>query len=171
MSETLIGIVIGGIITFFGSLITISVQYLTSTFTIKYQKMQDERAQVIKILYQKIVKTYRSFHSYMNPIQMAGEPSQEAKGQEAAKLANEFADYYEENKIFIDKELTKSIDKLSEVFRNAWLKFEEHRMAKQFKEFDLKNWKEGWDIINKDFPPIKEKIEHEFRKIIGIKSK
>jgi len=171
MSETLIGIIIGGTITFFGGLTTILVQYLTSTFTIKYQKMQDERAQVIKILYQKIVKTYRSFHSYMNLLQMTGEPNQKVKGQEAAKLANEFVDYYEENKIFIDKELTESIDKLSETFRNAWLKFEKHRMVKQLKEFDLNNWEKAWDIISKDFPPIKEKIEHEFRRIIGIKSK
>ncbi|MDD5569070.1 MAG: hypothetical protein PHG23_01490 [Candidatus Pacebacteria bacterium] len=169
MSETLIGIIIGGGIGIIGSLITILVQYLTSTFIVKYENLHNERAQIIKNLYQRVVKTYRSFYSYMNPLQLAGEPNQESKGKETAKLANEFTDYYEENRIFIDKKLTKEVDKLSKVFREAWAEFETHRMLQGKKEFDFKNWQKAWNIISKETPLIKEKIEDEFRGIIGIK--
>ena len=39
----------------------------------------------------------------MNIFQGASEPSQEEKGSEASKCANDFTDYYEENRIFVDE--------------------------------------------------------------------
>jgi len=138
------------------------------SYRVRYEKMHSERAEVTKELYKKIVKTYRTFHSYMCPLQTSGEPSQDEKGGEAVKIANNFTDYYEENRIFVDEELAKKIDKLSETFKQAWNEFEIYRLSKKNREFDLENWREAWKIISEQTPIIKKEIEDEFRKIIGI---
>jgi hypothetical protein len=44
-------------------------------FKIKYERLHDERVEVIKKVYKKISQTYKSFHSLMCPLQLAGEPT------------------------------------------------------------------------------------------------
>jgi len=94
------------------------------SYRIKYEKLHVERAEVIKQIYKKMTKTYRSFHSFMAPFQMSDDLPEKEKGEIAAKNANEFTDYFEENKIFLEKELADKVDKLSITFRSAWHKFQ-----------------------------------------------
>lgn len=138
-------------------------------FRIRYEKMHSERAEIIKELYKKIVQTFRAFHSYMNPFQNDPE-SQEKKGKEASVCANNFTDYYEENRIFVDENLAKEIDKLSDVLKKAWVEFEISRFNKTNKISYVENWNKAWKIISEDTPTIKTKIEEEFRKIIEIEN-
>lgn len=137
-------------------------------FRIRYEKMHSERAEVVKVLYKKIVRTYRAFHSYMNVFQGASEPPQEEKGKEASKCANDFTDYYKENRIFIDENLAKEIDKLSDAFKKAWVEFEISRFNKTNRPSYVENWSNAWKIISEETPVVKNKIENEFRKILGI---
>jgi len=140
-------------------------------FRIRYERLHSERVGVIKEVYKKIVSTYRSFHSLMNPLQLVGEPTQEEKGREAAKNANELINYYEENRIFFEEKLAEDVDSLLSGFRDAWNKFNysiEARKVGEHKEA-LKEWNLAWNQIQKKVPDVKKQLENKFRNILGIK--
>jgi hypothetical protein len=138
------------------------------SYRVRYEKMHLRRAEAIEEIYRRMVKTYRAFRSYVHPMQSSKE-SQEAKGGEVAKIANDFSDYYEENRIFIDEDLAQKIDKLSDVFRKVWGEFETYRFGEKLKQPYFEGYKNAWETISKETPIIKKEIENEFRKIIGIK--
>ena len=54
-------------------------------FKIKYEKLHTERAEVVRELYKKISRTYRAFHSYMNPLQLVGEDPEKVKAKKATR--------------------------------------------------------------------------------------
>lgn len=135
---------------------------------IRYEKMHSERAEVIKELYKKMSKVHRSFGSFMSPLQLTGEPTEEEKGKLAAQHANEFTEYYEENRIFIEEDLAEDIDQLSKTLRSAWLKFRTSRAVKNESNEHIKYWDDAWKIIDEEVPKLKKEIEKKFRKILGI---
>lgn len=139
------------------------------SYRIRYEKIYSEQADAIKKLYKKIVKTHRSFYSFMNIFQKTGDLPEAEKGKIAAECANDFTNFYEENRIFLDKELAKDIDKLSKAFRTAWIKFEISRSVSKEDNSYLKFWDDAWKIIDEETPEIKKNIEKKFRKIIGIR--
>jgi len=137
-------------------------------FRVRYEKLHSERAEVIKEVYKRISRTYRAFRSYMCPLQLAGEPSEEEKGKKAADEVNALIDYYEENKIFFEKEIAKEIDNLLQKFREAWNQFDYSKYKTEGKHRDVKEWNKAWKNISEETPKIKELIENRFREIIGI---
>lgn len=138
------------------------------THQIRYETMHAERAQVTKNLYAKLTMTHRDLGSLMSMFQAAGDISQVEKTKKAAESANEFTDYFEQNKIFLDKKLASKIEVLSKTFRSAWIKYDTHKMLNNHSNESMKYWEDSWDIINKRVPEIKQEIEHDFRAIIGI---
>ena len=141
------------------------------THKLKYERMHSDRAEVIKQVYTRITRTHRSLGSFMSRLQLMGESTEEEKGKIAADAANSFTEYYEENRIFIDEDLAKKIDLLSQNFRLAWIKFQTKQHLPKNSDDALKQWQSAWDIINEQIPPIKQEIEKDFRKIIGISNK
>lgn len=138
-------------------------------FRIRYEKLHSERAEAIKEVYKKISKTYRAFYSYMCPLQLAGEPSEEEKSKKATNEANALIDYYEENRIFFEEEVAKEIDSLLQNFRDAWRQFGYSRYKTGENYRDVEEWDKAWKKISEETPKIKELIENKFREIIGIK--
>lgn len=137
-------------------------------FKIRYEKLHTERAEVIKEVYKKIVKTYRAFHSYICPLQLAGEPTEEEKKKIAADEINSLVNFYEENRIFFNEQIAKEIDNLLVKFREAWNKFHLAKDLKKEGQSHIKEWGEAWDKVDKDISKVKSLIENKFRDIIGI---
>lgn len=139
-------------------------------FRIRYERLHGERVEVIKEVYKKVSHTYKSFHSLMNLLQLASEPTQEEKSKEAAKNANDLTDYYEENRIFFEEKLAEDIDSLLSGFHNAWNKFQYARNARKSGDYKeaLKEWNTAWKQIQEEIPKVKKTLENKFRKILGI---
>jgi hypothetical protein len=135
---------------------------------IRYEKMHSERAEVIKELYKRMTRAHRSFGSFMSPLQLTGELPEREKGEIAAKHANEFTEYYEENRIFLDENSAQDVDSLSSTLRSAWIKFRTSRAVDKASKEYLDYWDAAWKIIDNDIPLIKLEVEKKFRKIIGI---
>lgn len=139
-------------------------------FRIRYEKLHSERIEVIKEVYKKIVKTYKSFSSLINPLQSVGEPTESEKGKDAAKNANDLSEYYEENRIFFEEKLAEEIDLLLSEFRKIWGEFQASRMSKEFKDHKtmLDQWSNAWKQIQEQIPSVKKQLENKFRNILGI---
>ena len=113
-------------------------------------------------------KTLRSFQSYMNLFQGANEPPEEVKGSSAANDINNLLNYYFENRLFFDESLAKDIDNLMKTFRIAWDEFSLSRRFPKHSNQWIEKWENSWKIISKEAPSVLEKIENNFRKILGV---
>ena len=150
---------LGGII---GNIIT---NYLEKKKYV-FETIHQERVRVLLELYRKIIRTERAFQSLMNPFQGANEPSQEEKAKKAAESANEFLDYFHDNKIYLNEIIESKIIFINEKLVNVWARF--NYVAKFQGEIDAKEWGNVWNEIKDEVPKISKELKREFQEIIGI---
>jgi|Deesub1362A_J573_1020465.scaffolds.fasta_scaffold02881_5 hypothetical protein len=137
----------------------------------QFEALHAERAQVIKEVYKRIVRTQDAFESLIRPLQLAGEPSLEEKAKRVASEFNNLSEFFKENRLYFEEQLAQEIDKLLEKFYEIWIKWGEVRDLKEGGERTsevLKRWRETWEKIKEEIPPIKKSIEQKFRDIVGI---
>ncbi|MFH1656194.1 MAG: hypothetical protein ABH956_00265 [Candidatus Nealsonbacteria bacterium] len=147
-------------------IINSAIDYKYKINKFKFETIYEKRVEVLSELYKKIDKTERLFQSLMAPFQEALDLSQEEKAKNAAQSANDFLDYFNENKIYLNDNLERKINFINKELRDAWIIF---KYANWEKNKDIKEWKKAWDKVKNDIPVINEEIKKEFRKILGIK--
>src|SRR5437763_16755984 len=76
---------------------------------VRFARLHEKRVDVIADLYAKLVIAEGGFASWVSPIQLAHEPSQQEKGLMAAEAGNEFVKTFLRNRIWLDEDLVKSI--------------------------------------------------------------
>jgi len=134
----------------------------------KFEILHAERANVIKEVYRKIVKTQRAFESLIKPLQLAGEPTEEEKTKILADEFNSLASYYRENRLFFNEALAQEIDKLLQKFIEIWNQWEYTKDLQQIGQPNVNEWSKAWDKVKDEIPPIQKAIENRFRDTIGI---
>jgi hypothetical protein len=87
----------------------------------RYAKLHERRAEVLEELFKRLVRANDAFASRFRAVQFAGEASSDEKTRRASELANQFIDYYIENRLFIDKPLAEKIDAVNRHFQNVWM--------------------------------------------------
>lgn len=145
-----------------------------------YSRLHSDRAKVIRELYVLLVDAVNSLISLAKPLQLAGEPKKEEKFKIVVDKYNEFLKYYEHNKIFFSSQLCIMVDDIInklrdpildyETFYPAWKESVEVDDRKNAHDFH-KELTKAWGKIKDDIPPVKEKLENEFRSIIGVNLK
>lgn len=69
-------------------------------FKITYEKLQIERAEVIKETYKKMVLANDLLESYIKPYRRVKDKSEDEKLKEANESFNDFYEFYDKNRIF-----------------------------------------------------------------------
>ena len=153
------------------------LQLITQKHQIQYSKLHNDRADVIKLLYQKLVTMEQSMRDYMSPIRFGGEYSREQMKELAGKAAQEFFNYFSSNEIFFDKTICTLIGEMHKLYLDAWVEFtiyddEATREAvttdRDLRKERAKVWKSTWDKIDMKIPPIKDKLKNQFRDLLGV---
>ena len=132
---------------------------------ILFKKLQEKRGVVIEEIYKKINRAVREFNSLLKPFQEAGELPQNEKAKLVAEKANDFVDYYTDHRIFFSKELANKIDEFEKGLKEIFIDF------KYSEREDKKKWEirlAAWKKLTGKIDPLKEEIEDEFRKLIGV---
>ncbi|MEX2411171.1 MAG: hypothetical protein WD607_07325 [Candidatus Paceibacterota bacterium] len=75
-----------------------------------FSELYKERAKIIGKVYRKISEVDRTFSSFMNPFQRAGELPKEEKAQIAVEAANDLTNYFHDHKIYFEKPLANKIE-------------------------------------------------------------
>jgi hypothetical protein len=142
-----------------------------------YGNLHKDRAIVIKKLYRLLINANNALISLTKPLQMAGEKKKNEKFILVAKEYNKFLKYYEHNKIFFKNELCELIDNIIDKLRDPILDYETYLPAyeQSVEVDDRKNASDyhkelvnAWKKVKDEIPPIKEKLENEFRSLIGV---
>lgn len=132
-----------------------------------FSRLHERRVDVVDRLYERICRAERAFSSLIQPLQLAGEPSQGEKGQAAADAGNEFLTYFLEHRIWLDATLCETITTFNEKLRRAMIDFEyKDRVSPQPPERDL--WMKAWKAVDQDASNIRQSIESEFRRLLGV---
>ncbi len=142
----------------------------------RFEKLHEKRALVIEQLYIRIVKVEQAFVSLLKPFQGVGELFEDEKRKVAAESFNELANYLIEHRVYFDERLAQDLERLIDKFLKIFNDYDFSRTLRQYKE-DKESYRKSfevsrgaWDELSRDFPIIRQSIEKEFRKIIGIKT-
>jgi hypothetical protein len=140
---------------------------------IRYAKLHDDRAEVIRSTFTKIVVMHRSMKSYMNAFQSGRDDKEvrqnlEKKGVKAADDINEFIDYYSENEIFFSEEICKNMNRLIEIVREAWWTYDLQIVNAPRGQSSIKHWDKIEKTLTEDIPTIKKQLIEQMRQILGV---
>jgi hypothetical protein len=151
-----------------------TLQQVSYEHQIKFSKLHSDRAEIIKILFSKLVIMEKSMNSFMAPFQRTGEPSLTDKSQKAANDANDFLDYYLGNEILFKEETCQIINTLNDSFKKAWNSYNTFPVGKvaptlvnEEKRIEL-TMKAYFDFLNKEVPSLKQQLKDDFRKTLGV---
>ena len=152
-------------------LLRANLEKATIEHQIRFESLHARRAEVIAELYRLIVQAQSDASSLARPFQLAGEPSQSEKYDQANRSGEELNHFFLRNRIYFRPELCNRIDDFIRRLHRALVDFKPVIDALQNDKDhagSLHNWKKTWDGLTKEVPPIKLGIEHEFRQLLGI---
>ncbi|MHA4410656.1 hypothetical protein ACX163_05205 [Bacillus cereus] len=151
------------------------LQRLTNKHQIIFNKLHEERAVTIKELYSKFVKLEKKMRSLTSLFQGAWENTMEQKSKDALDSYWDFLDFYSVNRIYFSEDICKIIDNIEGEFKNILHNIQVYELDRNELDSDIKVrheqinvWKANWDRVKKEIPDLKNKIEIEFRKLLGV---
>jgi hypothetical protein len=131
----------------------------------RFGRLHEDRARVIAELYSKLASAHASVLGVIRPLQVGGEEKWQAEMRKAAEETNAFFAYFDKNRIYFDECLCELTQQLQEKFKRAWAAF---TVFGDMKPASGKEWWETWCNFTKDVPPLRARIENEFRKMLGV---
>lgn len=132
----------------------------------QYTILQEKRAQVIVEIYQKLYEVTGSMRSLINPFQLAGEKTEDEKRKIAAEKAQDFVEFFQKNKLYLNQESFELLSKINDTIYSAWIDFnrrDTHIATKA--EEDL--WFKAWSQISSDVDEVESLLIENLRKTIG----
>jgi len=166
-------VIIGGVVLLIGAIIKKWTDKSLHEHHVRFSKLHDERAEVIKQLNSKLVKMEKSLRSYMNPLQYENAPSEEEQQKIAAQSAGNFIWFFDENRIFFKTNVCDLMEDIYKIFRKAWIDFHIYHdsfslsRVVQSRKAELRL--DAYNSIKERFPELRKQLEDEFRKILGVR--
>jgi len=147
-------------------------------FNIRFSKLHQDRAEVIKQLYAKLVELHHSMLAFTSQVQLIikdANKEEEERIQRVNNALNSFNTYFLPNRIFFSKELADKLDKLGkEYWDKGWnyaflrSQFKEGGLPKEVaKEYRQKNI-EISKAVERNLFELFVELESEFRKLLGV---
>lgn len=147
-------------------------------FNVRFSKLHEERATVIKKLYELLVKLHSATVALTRQIHPIIEDADKEEKQRLLTVnstLNEFQKFYLVNKIYFDKELADRLDKISNEYwntnwdyaKNIRMLREGHHTPEFFKKM-IEDSRKITEAVDSDFTKSLEELENEFRKILGV---
>jgi len=134
---------------------------------IKFSRLHEDRAFIIKELYKKIVKTEGMCRTFINELKKLS-PKAIDMIKDAVRIQVDLLQYAEENKIVFNEDICKIIDDIETVYLLTGIPDYSHRTNAGLPPFDEESIKQIEFMLNYNLPQLKKKLEVEFRSILGV---
>lgn len=154
-----------------------NLEKIATEHSIRFQQLHTERAQVIKEMYQKLVDLDLALSATLKAFHHVSEPSIEEKVNAVSKAHNDLYYFYLPKKIYFEKSLCSLLDTIIENSKDVFIDITTYPLDPTSIEYKydralLKERHEYWDKARKthssEICQLKEKLEDEFRNILGI---
>lgn len=127
---------------------------------LKFSKLYEERALVIKELYSLLNKYHKSlrtnYRAIIDPIDFKGD-KKEINLDKSFELALNFENYFDENKIILDEKLRIQIENLKKMHLDIMKKITLDLVVKESEK--VKNINELSNLIKNRIPEVEKKLE------------
>lgn len=156
-----------------------SLDLRLNEFNIQFSKLHQDRAEVVKKLYHKIIELQSAMQVFtrrMHFVEEDAEKEKQVRIDRVNKALPDFIDFYMPNKIYFNKELAEKLDKLARDYRTKGWDFahmtsylSEGTMSKELYQEYTRKTQEISELVKNEFPKIIEDLEDEFRSLLGVK--
>ncbi len=144
-------------------------------FNIKFASLHNERAEIIKNLYTKLIELHSAIHNFTRVGHLVYKDAKIEEQDRIDRVDNslkEFTNYYLPNKIFFSKSIISKIDVLFKDYWNTGFDFakvlRDRKNPPQYRDSKIDEWKNISDKVDSYFPPLIEELENDFRDILGV---
>lgn len=148
-------------------------------FQIKISGLHAERLEAIKLLYAKLSELHESV--FILVIAGNGDSSNLQQVEKLYELYYDLRKYFNSNRILFNRKLCELIEDTIQKIHTSLFKFKgiiekSNRIEMEYftdrKKYLERIKREDWDLaadlIEKEVPKLQEKLENEFRKLIGV---
>ncbi len=148
---------------------------------LKFTKLHEERALVIRELYSRLFNYHKSLKSNLKDVENVSEVEWEVKKKNIDTtflVSKEFSDYYHKNRILLSSELCDQIEMLKNSHLEALKKITiSHFLASNMESASsleervddyLGYEKQLRNIVEVEILALEKQLENEFRKILGV---
>ena len=149
------------------------LQLKTIEHQVRFSRLHEKRATVIADLYSHLVEALWEAESFFSPMQWSGEPGKQEKHNTAMEKLVDLYRFFDKHRIYLPAELCNSLEELFMLVRQhvihfgVYLDFDEHSINDDTRKEKSKAWNEGWDAIKNKVPVARQKLEDEFRILLG----
>lgn len=143
---------------------------------VKFKRLHHERAEVVRELYRHLTELDIALVSTLRRFQNAEDPLTE-KVANLIELHNKFNDFYQLNKIFFSANVCTKIDKLAMTSRDVCANITTLPIDHQSDVYQHDNemlklrrdcWEKARNLHENEMCEIRNEIEMEFRKLLGV---
>ena len=141
----------------------------------QFQKLHEKRLEIIVELYITITELDRAMHimtALIKPIPSGQDANtmEKEQVQAASDAYQKFQRFYLTNKIFLNPDTCKILDTLEDKYWNSfWDGTTHQRLGPTDLQYNYEQVKKASVIVKQHIPPLKDKLEVEFRKVLGVK--
>ncbi|HGH7175505.1 TPA: hypothetical protein ACJMKJ_003052 [Bacillus wiedmannii] len=151
------------------------LQKLENKHQIIFNKLHENRAETIKELYSKFVDLENKMISLTKLFQAAGEKSMQEKADEALSSYEVFLNFYSVNRIYFNEDVCDLIDKIEKEIRKILINTGVYELNKiksgpgsNVSNEQTQIWMGNWKRVEEYIPQLKNALEKEFRKLLGV---
>jgi len=131
-----------------------------------YSLFHEKQAEVIGILYGKIVQTASQIHRLVDIFQFSDGKPLSQKKREVKEIGNDMLDYYKEHRIYLEEDICKIIDKMNDTFRSVYFRFDLSQTEEEYKPDPTGEWIKASKELDNAIPELKKKLEEDLKKVL-----
>lgn len=149
------------------------LQLKTIEHQVRFSRLHERRAAVIAELNGHLVEALWEAENFLSPMEWAGEPDKKEKHHVAMNKLAELYRYFDKHRIYLPVELCASLEQLIREVRRLVIEFgvfarvPDESLNLETREKKEKAWNSGWEAIKNQVPLAREKLEDEFRSLLG----
>lgn len=130
---------------------------------IRFSKLHEKRAEIIAELYSRLYDFYWAVCAFLRDFHKTKHDEKDFKKLDDKSY--EFTDYFHKHRIYFNENICSKIDELINALYSAYVPLENRdRNDKHLKQ----DWNKCAEIVRKQYPKIKESLESDFKKILGV---
>lgn len=106
-------------------------------------------------------------------MEWVGEPNKVEKHRTAMNKLVDLYRYFDKHRIYLPPELCTSLESLVREVRShvvqfgAYVRLQDEILNESTRKEKEKAWNEGWDAIKNQVPQARQRLEEEFRSLLG----
>jgi len=136
---------------------------VSSEHQIRFSKLHEKRAEIIAELYRRLNNFHWAVCAFLRDFHTTKNDKKEFKKLDDKSY--EFTDYFHNHRIYFNENICSKINELVDALYSAYVPLESRDSNDKYLKED---WNNCAEIVQKQYPKIKESLESDFRKILGV---